>query len=77
MINLSKVLENVVASRLHSSNASNHWQSASWKLHSNDTALVKIHNDILSSMDDGKVTALALFDLSAAFDTILLTILFF
>ena len=34
------------------------------------TALLNIHNDILSSMDDGKVTALTLLDLSAAFDTI-------
>ena len=38
-------------------------------------ALLKIHNDILSSMDDGRVTALTLLDLSAAFDTIGNTIL--
>ena len=37
--------------------------------------LLKIHNDILSSMDDGRVTALTLLDLSAAFDTIDHTIL--
>ena len=37
--------------------------------------LLKIHNDILSSMDDGRVTALPLLDLSAAFDTIDHTIL--
>ena len=40
------------------------------KLHSTETALLKIHNDIVSSRDKGKVTALTLLDLSAAFDTI-------
>ena len=76
---LSKILEKVVASRLNShisgSHTSNHHQSAYKKFHSTETALLKIHNDILSSMDDGKVTALTLLDLSAAFDTIDHTIL--
>ena len=43
--------------------------------HSTETALLKIHSDILASMDAGKVTALTLLDLSAAFDTIDHTIL--
>ena len=76
---LSKILEKVVASRLyshiHSSHISNDYQSAYRKFHSTETALLKIHNDILSSMDDGRVTALILLDLSAAFDTIDHTIL--
>ena len=42
---------------------------------STKTALLKIHNDILSSMDDGRVTALTLLELSAAFDTVDHTIL--
>ena len=71
---LSNVLEKVVAIRLNShinsSNASNHYQSAYRKLHSTETALLKIYNDILSSTNDGRVTALTLLDLSAAFDTI-------
>ena len=45
------------------------------EFHAAETALPKIHNDILSSMDAGKVTALTLLDLSAAFDTINYTIL--
>ena len=42
---------------------------------STEIALLKIHNDILSSMDDGRVTASTLLDLSAAFNTIDHTIL--
>ena len=76
---LSKILEKVVASRLNShinsSHTSNDYQSAYRKFHSTETALFKIHSDILSSMDDGRVTALTLLDLSAAYDTIDHTIL--
>ena len=55
---------------INSSNTSNQYQSAYRKFHSTETALLKIHNDILASMDAGKVTTLTLLDLSAAFDTI-------
>ena len=71
---LSKVLEKVVVNQLNthinSSNTSNQYQSAYRKFHSTETALLKIHSDILASMDAGRVTALTLLDLSAAFDTI-------
>ena len=76
---LSKVLEKVVVNQLNthinSSNASNQYQSAYRKFHSTETALLKIHSGILASMDAGRVTALTLLDLSAAFDTIDHTIL--
>ena len=76
---LSKVLDKVVVNQLNthinSSNTSNQYQSAYRKFHSPETALPKIHSDILASMDAGKVTALALLDLPAAFDTIDHTIL--
>ncbi len=39
-------------------------------LPSTETAVLRIANDTLSSNDSGKVTALILLDLSAAFDTI-------
>ena len=71
---LSKILENAVACRLYShlsrTKTWSQFQSAYRKSHSTETALLKIHNDILSAMDEGKVTALTLLDLSAAFDTI-------
>ena len=76
---LSKVLEKVLVNQLNShinnSNTSNQYQSAYRKFHSTETPLLKIHNDILSSMDAGKITPLTLLDLSAAFDTIDHTIL--
>ena len=76
---LSKVLEKVVVNQLNthinSSNTSNQYQSAYRKFHSTETTLLKIHSDILVPMDAGKVTALTLLDLSAAFDTLDHTIL--
>ena len=45
-------------------------QSAYRKNHSTETALLKIQNDILLSMDRQEVTFLVLIDLSAALDTI-------
>ena len=76
---LSKILEKVMARRLNSHINSSHtatdYQSAYSIFYSTETALFKIHNDIISSMDDGRVTTLTLLDLSAAFDTIHHTIL--
>ena len=40
------------------------------KFHSTETALLKVHNDILLNMDQQEITLLVLLDLSAAFDTI-------
>ena len=45
-------------------------QSAYKRFHSTETTLLKIHNDIVDNMDNGKVTALTLPNLSAAFDSI-------
>ena len=39
-------------------------------MHSIETALLKVQNDLLRNLDHGKTTVLVLLDLSAAFDTL-------
>ena len=46
------------------------FQSAYKEFHSNETALLRVHNDILCSLDQNKSVILLLLDLSAAFDTV-------
>ena len=45
-------------------------QSAYRAGHSTETALLKVHNDILLNMDNQRVTLLVLLDLISAFDTV-------
>ena len=67
---IEKLAASQIGSFLESTNKSNNFQPADKQLHSTETALLKIHNDVLTAMDSGKVTALTLLDISAAFDTI-------
>ena len=71
---VSKIIEKVIANRIRShlerNNLSNKYQSAYKQFHSTETALLKVENDIILNMDGGRVTALILLDLSAAFDTL-------
>ena len=71
---ISKILERIVLNRMQTHLSSNSlispFQSAYRKFHSTESALLTVHNDIICSMDGGKVTALVLLDLSAAFDTV-------
>ncbi len=46
------------------------FQSAYSEFHSTETALTRVHNDIMLAMDNQKVVLLLLLDLSAAFDTV-------
>ena len=45
-------------------------QSAYRAKHSTETAILRVHNDILMAIDQGKTAILLMLDLSAAFDTI-------
>ena len=46
------------------------FQSAYKAFHSTETALVRVHNDILTAIDNNNTVILLLLDLSAAFDTV-------
>ena len=59
---VSKIIEKVIANQIHShlerNDLSNQCQSAYKKFHSTETALLKVENDIILNMDEGRVTAL-------------------
>ncbi len=71
---LSKLSERAVASQFvdycDTNGLKERLQSAYSQFHSTETALTRVHNDILMAMDSQKVVILTLLDLSAAFDTV-------
>ena len=71
---LSKIIEQIIHSHLtlHLStfNSLSTFQSAYHPSYSTESALLRIQNDLLLAIDQQKVSALVLLDLSAAFDTI-------
>ena len=71
---LSKLIEKVIAERLVSHMQDNgmveKFQSAYKANHSTETALLRVYNDMLISIDQGGGATLVLLDLSSAFDTI-------
>ena len=71
---VSKVIEKVIAAQLlqhmKENNLLDKMQSAYKSGHSTETALLRVHNDIMMAVDKGKHVFLVLLDLSAAFDTV-------
>jgi len=71
---VSKLLEKVATTQFGSYASENNLlpacQSAYRRHHSTETAVIRVHNDILRATDSGFVSALVLLDLSAAFDTV-------
>ena len=71
---LSKVVEKCVAKQLIDYLDANDlnviYQSAYRKLHSTETALIRVYNDIAIALDQKRSVIFLLLDLSAAFDTV-------
>jgi hypothetical protein len=71
---LSKVIEKVAAHQLvtyiSAHDMSGKWQSAYKAHHSIETALTRVFNDVLVSLDRKQCCALIMLDLSSAFDTV-------
>jgi len=71
---ISKVVEKIIQNRLlkhiNSFSGLPNFQSAYRMFHSTETALLRVQNDLLLAIEQRKVSALTLLDLSAAFDTV-------
>ena len=67
---ISKVLQKVVKVRLVIHLLHDSLQSAYCQYHSTESALLKVHNDIVEAMDRKSATVLVMLHLSAAFDVI-------
>lgn len=71
---ISKLIERVAATQLQSYLSSNNllepFQSAYRQGHSTETALLRVHNDVLCAVGKKQAILLLLLDLSAAFDTV-------
>ena len=71
---LSKIIERIATKQLILHADQNELfparQSAYRRFHSTESAVLVVHNDIIRVIDEGHVVALALLDLSSAFDTV-------
>ena len=71
---LSKIVERIIFDQLYTfmeeAGILTKYQSAYREFHSTETALCKIHNDLVVASCSGRTSLLVLLDLSAAFDTI-------
>ena len=71
---ISKIIEKAIATKIHDHLINNdivdNFQSAYKAGHSCETALLRVYNDIVTTIGRGNGAMLVLLDLSAAFDTI-------
>jgi hypothetical protein len=71
---ISKLIEKVVDSQMtihmKVNNLHDPLQSSYKEFNSTETAMVKLHNDILTALDQNKAVLIVCIDLSAAFDTV-------
>ena len=71
---ISKIIEKAIATQIHdhliNNDIVNNFQSAYKAGHSCETALLRVYNDIVTTIGRGNGAMLVLLDLSAAFDTI-------
>ena len=71
---IAKVVEKCVCNQLHEHCQANNlypkMQSAYRSNHSTETALLRVHNDLMRALDERREVVMVLLDLSAAFDTI-------
>ena len=71
---MSKIIEKAIATQIHDHLINNdivdNFQSAYKAGHSSETALLRVYNDIVTTIGRGNGAMLVLLDLSAAFDTI-------
>ena len=76
---VSKITERAVSNQINQHCEENNLypknQSSCRKFHSTETALLRVKNDILTSMNKQQVVLLVLLDMSSAFDTVDQTIL--
>ena len=59
-----------VIDHVDSNNLGEKFQSSYEKTHGTESALLKVKNDVLQSIDDNKAVLMVLLDMSAAFDTV-------
>ena len=67
---IGKILERLALARFFAHISKSPSFSAYRKFHSTKTALLKLTNDIMETIDSGKITIRTTLDMSAAFDTL-------
>ena len=67
---IERIVDKKLSAHISSFNLHDPYQSAYRGFHSTETALLKVQDDVMRSLDSGKVVMLVLLDLSAAFDTV-------